>query len=156
VGVGQVGFGVTWFAAMLGIGGRGICLRLIPGLDPPRRAPELVPFEAIAHGTPNAAGYVRVQLIDTPRGARLALGGQPLPVKPTPQMAYALTQARRKNQLREVFAHVKRTGLALVCDGAMEIPGARRTYALWLQIARVILLCGLATGWWYAFLVTPD
>jgi hypothetical protein len=152
VGVGQGGIGIGWFAGMLGVGGRGVCLRLIPGLDPPRVAPETVPFETVLHGAPGVDGYVRVEVIDTPGGARLALGGQPLPVKPTPEIAVALTNARRTHAIREVFAHVRRAGVTLVCDRLVEIPGTRRAFGLGLAVVRVLLLIGLATGFWYAFL----
>jgi hypothetical protein len=35
----------------------------------------------------------------------------------------------------------------------MEIPGSRRTYALGFQIFRVALLVGIASTWWYCFLI---
>jgi hypothetical protein len=151
VGVGQVGIGVAWFTGMLGLGGRGFCLRLIPGIDPPRSSPATLPFEALANGAPGAEGFVRVDVLDTPRGARLALNGAILPVKSTPEIAWALTDARRKGLLASAFAHIRRAGVTLVCDRIVEIPGTRRTYGLPFQIARAVLLVGIAVAWWYAF-----
>ena len=151
VGIGQVGIGVAWFTGMIGLGGRGFCLRLIPGVDPPRIAPSTVPFEAIANGPPGTEGFVRVDVIDAPRGARLTLNGQVLPVKSTPEVAWALTEARRKGLLSTAFAHVQRAGATLVCDRIVEVPGTRRTFGVPFQIARIALLIGIAVGWWYAF-----
>jgi hypothetical protein len=55
-GVGQVGGAVAWFAGMLGLGGRGLCLRLIPGLDLPRTPPHEVSLDAVMSGTPSQRG----------------------------------------------------------------------------------------------------
>jgi hypothetical protein len=155
VGLGQAGAGVTWFAGMLGVGGRGFCLRLIPGIDPPRVAPPTTTFESFLDGSPGAEAFVRADIVETPRGGALALGGRALPVKLTPAVAWALGNAFRKHRVRSIFAHIKRTASGPVCDRLVEVPGTRATYPLALQIARVVLLCAVAAGWWYAFAWIP-
>jgi hypothetical protein len=155
VAIGQGGGGITWFAGMMGLGGRGLCLRLIPGVDPPRVAPQTVPFGSLSAGQPGAEGFVRAAIVDGADGARLAVGGYPLPLKPTPAVAWALRNALDTTPVRAVFAHIRSAGGVLVCDRLVEIPGSRRTYSLGFQVARVVLLCALATGWWYAFAWVP-
>jgi hypothetical protein len=132
------------------------CLRLIPGLDPPRIAPEVVPFDSLAAGGANAEGFIRADLAESPIGGGLALGGAPLPVRPTPGVAWALNNAYVVKGVRSVFAHVKRTPGGLVCDRLVEVPRTRPTFALWFQIARFVVLCGVATAWWYAFTMPWD
>lgn len=150
VGVGQVGGGVAWFAGMLGLGGRGICFRLIPGLDLPRTAPPQVTLNDIWQG---AKGYVRLAAVPTPSGAGLGANGQLIPVKMRPQVAWALNNAvRQSDPMREVFASLRREGDVMVCDKLMEIPGQRKgAIPLWLNIVRFIMLIGLATAWCFAF-----
>jgi hypothetical protein len=155
VGLGQGGIGVTWFGGMLGVGGRGFCLRLIPGLDPPRQPPPTLPIEQLLAGQPGAEGFVRADIgtlavAGNPRG-HLFVGGQPLPIKPTPGMRWALDNAIEKTPVRKVFAHLKNVGGVLVCDRLVEVPGQRPTYPLGMQMVRLALLCGVATFWWYLF-----
>jgi hypothetical protein len=150
LGVGQAGGGIAWFAGMLGVGGRGICLRLIPGLDLPRDEPPLVHLDAALRGA--VRGFVRAGVVDGPNGAKLASGGYALPVKMSPALSHALTSAHRAGQVNEIFAHLGRVGNVVVCDRLMEIPGARSgSFGLPFQLLRFLLLVALATGWWYAF-----
>jgi hypothetical protein len=152
VGLGQAGGGVSWFAGMVGVGGRGFCLRLIPGIDPPRIAPKVVPFEALLQAGPGAEGFVHADVVPVAgtNGAALGSHGSFLPVKPTPTVAWALANAQRLGT-RTIFAHIKRAGAALVCDRLVEVPGTRKTYGTGFQIVRVVLLAVLATAWWYVF-----
>ena len=156
-GIGQFGIGIGWFAGMFGLGGRGLSLRLIPGLDPPRVAPPAQPFEAIAAGPAGAEGFVRVDLAKTPHGVQLAIGGHALPVKVTPEVAGALIAAGQSGGPGEVLAHVKREAGVLVCDRLVEIPGQRAPFAPWFQLARLLVLVGIAAAWWYVLnMPTPD
>lgn len=149
LGAGQVGGGVAWFAG-LGVGGRGACLRLIPGLDLPRDPPPLVPLDAAMRGETH--GFVHVEVVDGPNGAKLASGGHLLPVKMSPTLFGALTDAHRAGKVNEIFAHLRRIGDVVVCDRLMEVPGARpREVPLALHVVRFLLLVALATGWWYVF-----
>jgi hypothetical protein len=150
-GVGQVGLGVAWFGAMIGVGGRGFggVLRLIPGLDPPRLAPPEVPLEAVLAG--GAAGHVKLDVVGSPDGPRLARGGQALPIKLTPEVAGAL--GANAPQLPQVFARVRRHGPVVLCDQLVEVPGVRRTAGAsgWLLAARLATLVAIATAWWFLF-----
>lgn len=148
VGIGQVGIGVTWFGAMMGAGGRGFCLRLIPGLDLARTSPETTSLEAIRGGVPD--GYVRMQIVDSPRGPRLGGDGSLAPLKLTPAVVSGLRNARGK--IRDVFAHVENVNGTLVCDRLVEVPGQRASMPLVVNVLRVVGLVGIATFWWYAFL----
>ncbi len=149
-GVGQGGIGVGWFGGMLGLGGRGLCFRLIPGMDPPRVAPTEIAFQSLFQGVPE--GFVRAQLLDTPRGTRIAQNGEPLPIKMTPRVAWAIGNARTA-KVNELYAHVKMVGRTAVCDSVMEIPGARTTYGMGFQIFRVLMLMVVATFWWWMMTV---
>lgn len=151
LGVGQAGGGIAWFAGMVGVGGRGICLRLIPGLDLPRDPPALVPIDAAMRG--EARGFVHTAVIDGPRGAKLAIGGNVLPAKMPPALSRALTEAYRAGKVTEIYAHLRRVGDVVVCDRLMEVPGKRSSgFGLPIEIVRFMLLVLLATGWWYAFI----
>jgi hypothetical protein len=147
VGIGQFGGGVSFFAGMFGVGGRGFCLRLIPGIDPPRVAPETIAFQSLAGS--GGKGFVKADVVGTPNGARLAQGGATLPVKMTPAVAAALEAS--KGRLAEVYAHLKVIGPIVVCDRLIEVPGMRSTYPFWFQALRVAALVGLGTIWWYGF-----
>jgi hypothetical protein len=147
VGIGQFGGGVSWFAGMFGLGGRGFCLRLIPGIDPPRVAPAEVAFRSLAASGDN--GFVKAAVVGTPKGARLAQGGAPLAVKMTLAVAAALEASN--GRLIEVYAHLKVVGQTVVCDRLIEVPGTRSTYPRWFQALRVAALVGLGTLWWYGF-----
>ncbi|MGK4003805.1 hypothetical protein WMF31_14330 [Sorangium sp. So ce1036] len=150
LGAGQAGGGIAWFAGMVGVGGRGVCLRLIPGLDLPRDPPPVVPLDAAMRG--EVRGFVRAEVVDGPNGAKLASGGHVLPVKMSPGLLGALTDARRAGKVSEIFAHLGRIGDVVVCDRLMEVPGARpRQFPLAFHVVRFLLLVALATGWWYAF-----
>lgn len=150
VGVGQVGGGVAWFAGMLGVGGRGICLRLIPGLDLPRRAPNETPLAEIWQG--RARGFVRLGVTSTPQGPALVSGGQILDIKLRPQVAWALANALGRDGLREIFAFLGREGDVVVCDRLVEVPGQRKgAIPLWLNVVRFVALAVLATVWCYLF-----
>lgn len=153
VGLGQGGIGVTWFAGMLGVGGRGLCLRLIPGLDPPREVPAVVPFEQIALGPPGSEGFVKLEVVEGSRHPGFALGGRRVNVKPSAAVSCALANARAKGFAQEVYAHVRHAGTALVCTRVMEIPGMRRQYGPAFQALRIALLCVVGVGWWYAMTV---
>jgi hypothetical protein len=136
---------------MAGVGGRGICLRLIPGLDLPRDPPALVPIDAAMRG--EARGFVHAAVIDGPRGAKLAVGGNVLPVKMPPALARALTEAVRAGKVTEIYAHLRKAGGVVVCDRLMEVPGKRASgFGLPVEIVRFMLLVLLATGWWHAFI----
>lgn len=148
-GLGQFGIGIAWFAGMFGLGGRGICLRLIPALDLPRDPPNAVSFESIASGPPQTEGFVKLEVLDGPRHPRFALAGRPVPVKPTSTVSWALANARAKGHLREVYANLRSTGGELVCDRVMEIPGTRRSYGPGFQSLRVALLAVVGVAWWY-------
>jgi hypothetical protein len=155
IGLGQGGIGVMWFSGMLGLGGRGFCFRLIPGMDPPRVAPQETQFQSLFSGEfPD--GFVRAQFLATPRGTMLAQHGQPLPIKTTPSVAMALATASNDGKIRELFAHLTvhttATARTLVCDQLVEIPGARPTYGIGFQIFRVAMLIAIAVLWWWAFL----
>lgn len=157
VGLGQAGGGVAWFAGMLGVGGRGLCLRLIPGLDPPRVCPATVPIENLLDRSSRVEGFVRAEIVQagsTRSGAGLAVGGRPVPAKPTPAVAWALANAQNRS-VRSVFAHLKQTAVGLACDRLVEVPGKRATFPLPVQIVRVALLCALGAAWWYAFAWMP-
>jgi hypothetical protein len=149
-GVGQFGIGVGWWAGMFGLGGRGLCLRFIPGLDPPRDAPSAVRLESLEAGGADAEGFVRAEIVSTAQGACLGADGRPLPVKLTPKVAGALAAAAQRGRPREVLAHVKRAASSLVCDRLVEIPGQRAPYRLPVQLARLAALVVLGTAWWYA------
>jgi hypothetical protein len=149
-GAGMVGGGVAWFGGMLGIGGRGVCIRLIPGLDVPRTLPETVPFHAVWQGA--TRGLVRVGVSATPTGIALTADGHVLPVKFRPHVLWALDNAVRTHGMREVYASLRREGESIVCDRLVEVPGQRKGgIPLWLNVLRFVMLVGLATGWWYAF-----
>ena len=150
VGVGQVGGGVGWFAGMLGLGGRGVCLRLIPGLDLPRIPPPEVPLEAVLHGS--ARGFVRLAVMTTPDAPALGANGQRLPIKLRPQLLWALDAASRAHGIREVFASLRREGDVIVCDRLVEVPGQRKgSIPLAVNVLRFVVLVMLATAWWFAF-----
>ena len=161
VGIGQVGIGITWFVGMVGLGGRGFCLRLIPGLDPPRASMPTVPVEYLLSAPQGGAqGFVSADIgaLQTPTGApraHLFVGGQPLPIKPTPATRWALENALRTTKVRKVFAHLKNVSGVLVCDRLVEVPGLRPTFGLGFQIFRIVLLCAAATLWWSLFVWTP-
>jgi hypothetical protein len=106
------------------------------------------------NGPPGAEGFVRADVIDTPRGPRLGVAGALLPMKPTPQVAWALAEARREGHLAQVFAHVRRAGVVVVCDRLVEVPGTRRAFSTGFAIARFVLLVALATVWWFVFTET--
>ncbi len=149
-GVGQVGFGVAWFTAMIGLGGRGYggVLRLIPGLDPPRRAPEEVALEQVMAG--GTTGHVKLEVIDVGAGPTLGRGGQPLGIKMTPEVAGAL--GAHSAELPEVYAHLRRHGPVVLCDGLIEVPGVRGTGPhKGLLVVRLVTLAALATAWWFLF-----
>jgi hypothetical protein len=155
-GVGQVGFGVAWFTAMVGLGGRGFggVLRLVPGLDPPRITPIEVPLQDVLSGA--NAGHVKVD-VDVAGGAPILLrDGQALPVKTTPEVAGALLL--HADKVKKVFARLRRHGPVVVCDQLVEVPGQRKTgTGMGLLVLRVVTLCALATAWWFLFveLVLP-
>jgi hypothetical protein len=96
LGVGQAGGGIAWFAGMGGVGGRGICLRLIPGLDLPRDTPPLVDLGAAMRG--EVRGFVHVDVASGASGARLASGGHVLPVKMSPSLARARAHRRASDR----------------------------------------------------------
>ncbi|MEO7108970.1 MAG: hypothetical protein ABI183_00915 [Polyangiaceae bacterium] len=154
IGVGQGGVGVMWFGGMLGLGGRGICFRCIPGMDPPRDAPKEIAFQSLFQGVPE--GFVRAQILETPNALVLAQGNQPLPIKITPQVALGLTNAKTLGKLTEVFAHLKTVGRTVVCDQLIEIPGQRREYSIGFQAFRIFGLLAIATFFWWAFLVAGN
>lgn len=149
-GVGQAGIGVAWFTAMIGLGGRGYggVLRLIPGLDPPRAAPDSVPLDDVMAG--RAAGHVRLQVVAEGNGAALGQNGVPLPIKLTPSVAGALNENATK--LPEVFARLRRHGPVVLCDGLVEVPGLRSTStSKGLLVARLLALVAVATVWAFVF-----
>jgi hypothetical protein len=149
-GVGQVGLGVAWFTAMVGIGGRGYggVLRLVPGLDPPRQAPDTVPLDDVMTG--RASGHVRLQVVADGNGAGLGQNGAVLPIKLTPQVAGALDLHAPK--IPEVFARLRRHGPVVLCDGLVEVPGLRSTStSKGLLAARLLALVTIATVWWFIF-----
>lgn len=150
VGLGQGGIGVMWFGGMLGLGGRGLCFRLIPGMDPPRLAPDQIQFQSLFQGIPQ--GFVRAQLLDVQGVTTLAQNHQALPIKLTPPVAMALTNARANGKIKELFAHMKVEGRTVVCDSVMEIPGQRSTYGMPFQIFRVAALIAVAMIFWWAML----
>jgi hypothetical protein len=151
IGLGQGGIGVMWFSGMLGFGGRGLCFRLIPGMDPPRLAPDQIQFQSLFQGVPE--GFVRAQLLDVQSGTTLAQNNQPLPIKLTPPVAMALTNARSNGKIKELFAHMRLEGRTVVCDSVMEIPGLRAPYGMPFQIFRVLGLIAIAVFFWWAFLL---
>jgi hypothetical protein len=147
-GVGQVGGAVTWFAGMVGLGGRGFCIRLIPGLDLPRDPPPEVALDAVWQG--NASGYVRLGVADTPHGPALTAtdgSGAVLPIKLRPPVAWALANALRTTTLREVYADLRRDGDSLICRALVEVPGQRSPSIGWLNVLRFLALVGVATLW---------
>jgi len=149
-GVGQVGMGVAWFSGMMGLGGRGYggVLRLIPGLDPPRRSPDTVPLDDVMAG--RASGHVRLQVVEGGSGPVLGQNGAPLPIKMTPQVAGALQLHAR--ELPEVFARLRRHGPVVLCDGLVEVPGLRSTStSKGLLAVRLLALLAVATSWWFIF-----
>lgn len=147
VGVGQTGFGVGWFGAMLGLGGRGLCLRLIPGIDPPRKIPETIAFSSLFQGVPD--GFVRAEIAGDASAPRLVAEGRELPLKMTPSVVVGLTNARGK--IRTVLAHVKNIEGIAVCDKIVEAPGQRSTTPFALDVLRFLLLVIVATAWWWIF-----
>jgi hypothetical protein len=149
IGVGQAGMGVTWFGAMAGVGGRGLCLRLIPGIDPPRTPPKEIPFQSFYAGV--SEGFVGAQVLRTPSGPRLGQHGAQLPIKMTPAVLAALREAGATGSVKELYAHMKVIGRTIVCDRLVEVPGTRSTFPLWLQCLRVAGLVGISAIWWYAF-----
>jgi hypothetical protein len=149
--LGQGGLGVTWFAGMLGFGGRGFCLRLIPGLDPPRIAPKTVSIESLEQGQAKE-GMVRVLVEQGSHLPRLRTKDRVLSVKLTPEVASALISARAAGHAREVFAKLERIGDVLVCNELVEVPGSRRSYSFGFQAFRVAGLMGLGIVWWWLFL----
>lgn len=150
VAAGMVGGGVAWFAGMIGIGGRGFCLRLIPGLDLARTPPPTVPLEAVWAGA--ARGFVRLGVADGPRGAALMAGAQVVPVKFLPRVAWALDKAARSDGVREIFASLRREGPHVICDSLVEVPGQRKVRrTAWVTALRIALLVALATAWCWAF-----
>lgn len=152
-GVGQVGFGVAWFTAMVGVGGRGFggVVRLIPGLDPPRVAPEEVPLDEVLAGT--SSGHVKLDVIDAGGGPTLARGGQPLGIKMTPEVAGAL--GANAAEVPQVYARLRRHGPVVLCDQLTEVPGLRGTTSNKALLAvRLLFLAALATGWWFLFVET--
>lgn len=156
-GVGQVGFGVGWFTAMVGLGGRGYggVLRLIPGLDPPRQAPPEVPLDQVVAGA--TTGYVKLDVLATEAGPVLAQAGRPLPIKLTRSVAAALA-THGPAGIREVFARVRRHGPVVLCDQLVEVPGSRSTTgSKGLLFLRIATQMALATVWWALFveLVLP-
>jgi hypothetical protein len=153
VGVGQVGFGVAWFTGMLGLGGRGICLRLIPGLDHPRVPPEHMSFAQIAGDPQRDEGWARMQILVGSRGdVRLGENGVLVAGKMTPEVAGGLREAHVRGKLTEVYVKWKRRGRHWVASTLMEVPGNRPPeYALGFQIARFVVLTILAAVWWYLF-----
>jgi hypothetical protein len=156
-GVGQVGFGVAWFTAMVGLGGRGYggVPRLIPGLDPPRLAPPEVALDEVMAGS--AAGHVKLDVLAGAGGAVFGRDGQPLPIKMTPEVAGAL-QLHGGGELKRVFARLRRHGPVVLCDQLVEVPGERSTSSNKALLAiRILSLFALATVWWALFvtLVLP-
>jgi len=150
-GAGMVGGGVAWFAG-IGVGGRGkgLCLRLIPGLDLPRTAPDQVSLADVQQG--HTRGFVRLGILATPVGPMLTSGGQTLDIKLVPAVAGALSKALRDGTVSEVFAWLYRDGDSLLCDRLMEVPGQRKPiFPLWVNAMRVFLLVVLATAWCLAF-----
>lgn len=146
-GVGQTGIGVGWFGAMLGIGGRGLCIRLIPGIDPPRKVPEAIAFQSLFQGVPE--GFVRAEIGGDVNEPRLLESGRVLPLKVSPAVAVGLANARGK--IRTVLAHVKNVDGMIVCDRLVEAPGQRSTTPLALNLLRFALLVVVATAWWWIF-----
>lgn len=151
VGLGQGGIGVMWFSGMLGIGGRGLCFRCIPGMDPPRDPPKEIQFQSLFQGIPE--GFVRAQILGEPNTLVLAQGNQPLPIKITPEVSMGLTNAKTQGKLTEIYAHMKLVGRNVVCDSIMEIPGQRREYSIAFQALRIFGLLVTGVVFWWAFLV---
>jgi hypothetical protein len=136
LGVGQVGGGISWFAGMLGVGGRGLCLRLIPGLDPQRVAPETIDLARVRSGE---SGFVKLK-IEAFAQERIKLA---------PAVFKALEGAR--GQVPEVYASLRRVGEHVVCDRVMEVPGRKPSSSTALTVVRVGALIALATTWCAVF-----
>jgi hypothetical protein len=151
VGLGQGGIGVMWFGGMFGLGGRGLCFRCIPGMDPPRELPTEIPFQSLFQG--GLEGFVRAQILTTPNGLCLAKGNQPLPVKITPSVAMGLFNATEIAKLTEVYAHLKWIGRTVVCDRLVEIPGQRREYSTAFQALRIFGMLVMGVIFWWCFLI---
>jgi hypothetical protein len=151
VGVGQLGAGVAWFTGMLGLGGRGFCFRLIPGLDLPRTPPPEVALAAVWQGA--TQGFVRLGVAPSPAGPVLVSPtGQVVPVKFRPAVAWALASALQKGVLREVYAFLRREGDVVIADRLVEVPGLRKSgIPTWLNVVRLVLLAALATVWCWVF-----
>ncbi len=150
-GAGQVGAGVMGFTAMLGVGGRGYggVLRLLPGFDPPRKRPVEVPYEDVVAG--RASGPVRLDVLGQGTGVRLGRDGHALPIKLTPKAAGALVRTNR-NDLKEVYAVLKKRGNVLVGDRLIEVPGSRKAFKYDGFFAlRMVAFVGLAIAWCMAF-----
>ena len=147
-GVGQGGIGVGYFAGMLGFGGRGICIRLIPGLDLPR---ERIATQAIdAVRTPGSDATIDVEIAKSDRGTWLSHRGQLLPAKITPMVRTGIASAE-EGCVKKLWAHLRNENGTLVCDRLVEVPGQRRSYSIGFDVFRAISLVAVATVWWWAF-----
>lgn len=149
-GVGQVGMGVAWFGAMVGVGGRGFggVIRLVPGLDPPRLAPPEVPLDEVLAGS--NSGHVKLDVVQSPAGPTFARDGRALPIKMTPEVAGALSL--NAAQLPQVFGRLRRHGPVVLCDQLVEVPGLRGTSSnKGLLVVRLLALVAIATAWWFLF-----
>jgi hypothetical protein len=151
IGLGQGGIGIMWFSGMAGVGGRGFCLRLIPGLDKPRITPPTVPLESIWQ-QPGSEGLVRVRVGEGQDVPTLWHGEQRLSVKLTPETAGALRLAHSQGKVHEIYASLRRVGDVVVCSRLVEVPGARKTGSLGFNIARAVALIGLGVLWWWLVL----
>ena len=110
-GVGMVSLGVLWTYG-IGTAARGI-FPIVPTMDPPRRAPEVVPLESLVRR--RQSGFVRAELTQRSPGViGLYSGGNLVPAKvPRSLLASGLAAVARGQ--REVFAFLEWRGETLIC-----------------------------------------
>jgi hypothetical protein len=158
VSVGMLSLGVVYCVAMLGAGGRGVGMLLIPlcpKLPPQGNPPELARREELELG--RASGWIAALVQRSTTGFGLMAAGQPLRVKLGGNMISAASQAFVGAQ--EVLAYVVPTGQGAEVTRLMKMPKPSWRSPQFLVLAGA-QLAGLAIAsvvyFWFGFAPVVD
>lgn len=147
--VGMVGAGLSWTAAMVGVGGRGVgfVLPLLPSLGRRVAPPDVRSLAALADGD----GWTRLHLVPRPDGRIAVFDGYER--RDDVRVDARCRRAAEDAAPGDVWAHVRRSRHGLVADRLIRLEPPRYTRPAWwlawgAQLMGLMLLAGAV--WWLA------